>query len=268
MSSSMLRTWVSPQPPRVFTLPKSRLMSPIWVVTAWTSPMAFCSAANWSMTRAKLSVIFFSTASASCSFTLFWISARRASLPSRISFSLASIRSRVVFSSLASFCCAAAWASTMPVRSFSKLVLISPMPPARSRRRMAAVSAWASRAATKPRRWVSAASVCNLTSCAVSPAMALCRAFWFSTNCRVCSTAKPEITRPFSSLAAASAARVSPPSAPRRSPCRSCAACNRASIGSAGGLRSSSSASSRITTPSAARMRSVSRLNAGNAACR
>ena len=56
ISSSIARTCVSPQPPRVFTLLNSRLMSPICAVTACTSPIAFCTAVNWSMTRLKLSL--------------------------------------------------------------------------------------------------------------------------------------------------------------------------------------------------------------------
>ena len=96
MSSSIARTWVSPQPPRVFTLANSRLMSPICAVTACTSPIAFCTAANWSITRLKLSFICFSTAAWSCSFTVFWISASFASLPSRSSRSLVSSMARVV----------------------------------------------------------------------------------------------------------------------------------------------------------------------------
>ena len=94
MSSSIARTCVSPQPPRVFTLENSRLMSPICAVTACTSPIAFCTAVNWSITRLKLSFICFSTAAWSCSFTVFWISASFASLPSRISRSLLSSMAR------------------------------------------------------------------------------------------------------------------------------------------------------------------------------
>ena len=90
-------------------------MSPICAVTACTSPIAFCTAANWSMTRLKLSFICFSTAAWSCSFTVFWISASLVSLPSRISRSFASIIPRVV-SNCAPICsvdlrCASASAS-------------------------------------------------------------------------------------------------------------------------------------------------------------
>ena len=153
----MARTWVSPQPPRVFTLPNRRLRSPIWAPTACISPIAFCTWANCSVTRAKLCVICCSTDLASCSFTAPWISVSFFSLPSRSASRACWVSARMPEISWRSAAAAAAvcsakawsWAVMAPCMAPIFCSLPSRRVPISARRAVAAAADCSARAARR-----------------------------------------------------------------------------------------------------------------------